>query len=191
MPELPEYSVFQGERLTLSGTLEEVIRHLKEVGESPHQRPLVFENRTGRTADLNLHGTADEAVARALRAQRQRSLPKPAAPGRPEALAREVQLLPRHWEWLDTQRGGASATLRRLVDEARKANPQAAAAAQAKEATDRFMFVMAGDQAGYEEAGRALYAGNRAAFLSHTAGWPADIREQARKMAGPALHAEE
>ena len=44
-------------------------------------------------------------------------------PGRPKlgVVAREVTLLPRHWEWLAEQRGGASVALRKLVEDAQRA----------------------------------------------------------------------
>ena len=91
-------------------------------------------------------------------------------------MAREVTLLPRHWDWLASQPGGASVALRRLVDEARHANPVADRVRQAREATYRFMTAIAGNQPGYEEAIRALFAGDGARYHGLIAGWPLDVR---------------
>ena len=102
-------------------------------------------------------------------------------------VAREVTLLPRHWEWLEAQRGGASAALRRLIDEARRADPEGERRRQAQAAADRFLNVMAGDLPGYEEATRALYARDGQAFAGHLAVWPPDIRAHAQALAAPAF----
>jgi len=109
-------------------------------------------------------------LARAMR-------PLRAGPGRPRlgVVGREVSLLPRHWDWLEAQPGGASAALRRLVDEARKRDPAQQRIRQAIEAAYRFMTALAGDRPGYEEATRALYAGDRARFASLIAAWPPDV----------------
>jgi uncharacterized protein len=108
--------------------------------------------------------------------------------GRPRlgVVAREVTLLPRHWEWLAAQRGGASVTLRRLVDQARQGDT-GATRRSAQESAHRFMTAMAGDAAGFEEALRALYAGDAARFDEFTTSWPADVRQHARALAVPAL----
>ena len=90
-------------------------------------------------------------------------------------VAREVTLLPRHWEWLARQPGGASITLRRLVEAARKGDTGAADARARTEAAYRFMAAMAGDLPGFEEAARALFAGDRARLEIHMSQWPPDI----------------
>ena len=112
---------------------------------------------------------------------------KAKGPGRPRlgVVAREITLLPRHWEWLASQPGGASVTLRRLVEAARAESAQADAIRQAREATYRFMTAMAGNEPGFEEASRALFAGNSAAFTRHTEAWPDDVRDHARRLVGP------
>jgi hypothetical protein len=94
-----------------------------------------------------------------------------------------VTLLPRHWEWLAAQRGGASAALRRLIDAARHDDDGGDASRAAREAAYRFMSAMAGDFPGFEEASRALFADDRDRFAAHTATWPADIRDHAGKLA--------
>ena len=110
-------------------------------------------------------------------------LPKPAR-GRPRlgVTAREVTLLPRHWDWLATQPGGASAALRRLVDQARRDSGGADAIRQAQEATYRVMTTLAGDFPDYEEATRALFANDRQRFAQLTAGWPGDIGDYIREL---------
>ncbi len=97
--------------------------------------------------------------------------------------AREVTLLPRHWEWLGNQPGGASVALRRLVDEARRASGDRDHHRAARDAAYHFMSAMAGNLPGFEEASRALFAGERRRFSQHIAGWPADVRDHIVKLA--------
>lgn len=113
----------------------------------------------------------------------------PRGRGRPKlgVIAREVTLLPRHWEWLNGQPGGASVALRRLVEAARAANGNKDRVRAAQEAAWRFMTALAGDLAGYEEATRALYASDAARFNALLAGWPADVRDYAATLAAPAF----
>jgi uncharacterized protein len=98
-------------------------------------------------------------------------------------VAREVTLLPRHWDWLSEQPGGASVTLRKLVEEARRSTEGDVAKRRAQEACYRFMNTLAGDQPGFEEALRALYAAERGRFEALTESWPADVRLHARRLA--------
>jgi hypothetical protein len=97
--------------------------------------------------------------------------------------AREVTLLPRHWDWLGGQSGGASAALRRLVETAMRQDAGPQRRRQAQEAAYRFATAMAGDAPGYEEAMRALFAGDQARFEALTEPWPADVGEHARRLA--------
>ncbi|MDT8324349.1 MAG: DUF2239 family protein [Bacteroidota bacterium] len=110
-------------------------------------------------------------------------------PGRPKlgVVSREVTLLPRHWEWLSTQPGGASVTLRKLVETARKANSGKDRIRRAQEITYRFMNAVGGDLPGYEEALRALYAPDAARFASLVADWPKDVREHVLRFAREAF----
>ena len=98
--------------------------------------------------------------------------------GRPRlgVVAREVTLLPRHWEWLGQQQGGASAALRRLVDEARNEHAERDVMRQAKESSYRFMSAIGGDLPGFEEASRALFAQDGADFSNKIAHWPVDVQ---------------
>jgi hypothetical protein len=131
----------------------------------------LFDDETGRVADLDLRPEVPEPA------------PAPRGRGRPRlgVVAREVTLLPRQWEWLSSQPGGASAAIRRLVEAARKAPPSPAAR---REAAHRFMTETCGDRAGYEEALRSLYRGDEARFEATTAAWPADLRAYALALLG-------
>jgi hypothetical protein len=151
---------------------------------SGNSAPHVFDMRTGASVDLNLTGTDAEVKARYAPPS------PPAKRGRPKlgVVAKEVTLLPRHWEWLAAQPGGASATLRRLIDEKRKPPVHPVQARkQAMARADRFMSVMLGDQPGYEEAARALYAGDMAGFEAVLTTWPKDPADFARNLAAPAF----
>ncbi len=113
-----------------------------------------------------------------------------AGAGRPRlgVVAREVTLLPRHWQWLSSQPGGASVALRKLVDEARLANIGKDRVRQSQEAAYRFMSAMAGDAPGFEEAARALFAGDEHRFEQCISVWPEDVRDHAKRLAKDALH---
>jgi hypothetical protein len=97
-------------------------------------------------------------------------------------VSREVSLLPRHWDWLEQQPNGASAALRRLVDQARKHEPGKERARLATEAAGRILSAMAGNLPGYEEASRALYAADRAHFEELILEWPRDIRAYIQRL---------
>ncbi|HEU5079162.1 MAG TPA: DUF2239 family protein [Opitutaceae bacterium] len=170
------YTVFVANRLIASGALEEVLSKMKECFARDRGTPfLVFDDETGAQVDFDLRGTLEEILTRA------REKPAAKGPGRPKlgVTAREVTLLPRHWDWLEQQENGASAALRRLIDEARKREPEKARKQQAVQATGRFISAMAGNLTGYEEASRVLYRGDRKSFREATSRWPKDIREHA------------
>jgi len=148
--------------------------------------PLVFDLWDGRVVELDLRGSLAEARARlgptlVPKAEKR-------GPGRPKlgVTAREVTLLPRHWDWLAGQPGGASVALRKLVEAQMKASEGPERARRAKEAAYRFMTAMAGDWLGYEEATRRLFAGEGVAFDAATEAWPEGVREVAREMAAGA-----
>ena len=153
---------------------------------------LLFDADSGRQIDLDVSGSAED-IRRRYREQVSDPDTEIKGPikrrGRPKlgVVGKEVTLLPRHWEWLEQQRGGASATLRRLIDQARKALSDQEQVQQAQDAAQRFMTAMAGDLPGYEEAVRALYAGNGPKFREETARWPADIRRCAGEYAEAAF----
>lgn len=179
-------TAFAGPRLLVAGPLPEVaIRVVGVQAESPELSVLVFDDSTGRVVDLDLRGTPAEIISRLTQAEPAVQAKSQRGPGRPKlgVVAREVTLLPRHWEWLGNQPGGASVTLRKLVEAARKADGPAAQRRTAQDSAYRFMSAMAGNEPGFEEACRALFAGNRGAFERDTASWPPDIRAHAFKLA--------
>jgi hypothetical protein len=146
---------------------------------------LVFDDATGKVLDLDPR-TLDIAAPRAAPAK-----PKPRGRGRPKlgVVAREVTLLPRHWDWLAQQPGSASQVLRRLIDEARKSDTARSRAAH--EAAYRFLHAIGGDRPGYEDAIRALFASDYDAFSACLGNWPKDVARYARTLAGIAEANEE
>lgn len=173
--------VFHHARRIAAGPLAEAARETRECLGDRAAEAQVFDAETSKPIDIDWRGSPDEVAAR-LDATPAESVP--GARGRPKlgVVAREVTLLPRHWEWLAEQRGGASVTLRRLVDQARQADT-GAAHRRAQESAYRFMTAMAGDAAGFEEALRALYAGDAVRFDECSASWPSDVRDHARTLA--------
>ena len=113
-------------------------------------------------------------------------------PGRPKlgVVGREVTLLPRHWDWLDDQPGGASVALRKLVESAKRDNRSKDRARHSQEAAHRFMSAMAGNLPGYEEASRAFYGRNQALFYTLIQPWPGGIRDHAKRLAAAAFEAQ-
>ena len=196
-------TAFEGHRLLLSGPLVEVALAVKTaMTDDPTAAILVFDDLTGRVIDLDLRGTKAAIVERMSRARpnlsgRLRAAPpsedspavrdacEPRARGRPRlgVVSREVTLLPRQWEWLEAQPNGASAALRRLVDEARRSGIPQQERRTAHEAAYRFMLAIAGDRAGYEEATRALFADDRSSLERRIADWPKDIRKHVLRLA--------
>ena len=175
-------SAFLGNERIASGRLSEIAGILKAaLDEYPSGALLIFDDETGRNVDLDLRGTARDV------AERYRDQPRSA--GRPKlgVVAREVTLLPRHWEWLGAQPGGASVALRKLVDEARWVHAGRDRVRRSQDTAYQFMSTMAGNAAGFEEAARALYARDAMRFDEHTAAWPRDVREHAQRLAFDAL----
>jgi hypothetical protein len=181
------FTAFEGQRRLESGPLAEVALAVKRAEQRGSERVAIFSDATGRAIDLDLRGSDDAIVARLP--------PGPAAPevspseprgrGRPKlgVVAREVTLLPRHWEWLTAQPGGASVALRKLVEAARRANGDQDRSRAARDAAYHFMSAMAGDLPGFEEATRALFADDRRNFTSLIAAWPDDIRDHIVRLA--------
>lgn len=139
---------------------------------------LIFDDSSGRQIDFDLRGTDEEIAARIGKQFPADTAATTRAVGRPKlgVVSREVTLLPQQWEWLAEQSGGASATLRRLVEEARRAAPTPQARLRKiHERTYNFMSAMAGNLPNFEEASRALFSNDRAAFKKLLDGWPADV----------------
>lgn len=181
-------TAFAGTRLLRSGPLVEVAMAVKAAMAEDSAPLLVFDDTTGRVIDLDLRGSDAEVIAR-LDMPKTPAMAEPSPPakgrGRPKlgVVAREVTLLPRHWDWLAAQPSGASATLRRLVDEARRREAPQQQRRTAQSAAYHFMQALAGDFAGYEEATRALFADDRDGLVRMTAGWPADVRAHVLRLA--------
>ena len=180
-------TAFDGDRLIASGPLADIALAVKKALSAGKSRPiLIFEDATGRAIDIDTRGNDQEIIER-LAHTHPDLVEGPRGPGRPKlgVVAREVTLLPRHWDWLSAQPGGASVMLRKLVDEARRGDK--ARLAQSREATYRFISAMAGDRPHFEEASRALFAGDGARFERLIARWPADIRTHTHKLAAGAF----
>ena len=185
------FTAFIGPQRLVSGPLAEVALAVLKASKSPAAEPIViFDDANGRPIDLDLRGTERDIVARLPHPASNPEtaaddLPEPRGRGRPKlgVVAREVTLLPRHWEWLGAQPGGASVALRKLVEEARRASGDRDRSRAARDAAYHFMSAMAGNLPGFEEASRALFADDRRRFVELIAGWPGDIRDHIVKLA--------
>lgn len=181
-------TAFDGHRRLVSGPLHEAALAVRRAAEGGAAGPLlVFDDATGRVVDVDTRGSEAEVLAR-LPGEAPVPAPAEAGPrgrGRPRlgVVAREVTLLPRHWDWLAAQPGGASVALRKLVEEARRAGADAGRRRGARDAAYRFISAMAGDLPGFEEAARALFADDRQRFGALVAAWPADVRDHAVALA--------
>jgi hypothetical protein len=185
------FTAFEGQQRLVSGPLTEVALAVKQAEQRAAEAIAIFSDTTGRAIDLDLRGSDDDIVAR-LPAM---PSPNPAGPeetpseprgrGRPKlgVVAREVTLLPRHWEWLNTQPGGASVSLRKLVEAARRANGDKDRIRAARDAAYHFMSAMAGNLPHFEDASRALFADDRRQFAALIAAWPGDVRDHIIRLA--------
>ena len=185
------YSAFEGDRRIAAGDLREVARAARRtLDRRDDSSILVFDDTSGAPVEIDFRGTVEEVLARLpdrsgvdVASDDAPSVPR--GPGRPKlgVVAREVTLLPRHWDWLAQQPGGASVAIRRLVEQARRTGEDSDRLRQAQEAAYRFMSVMAGNRPHYEDAIRALFAGDPAGFDELIAGWPADVRDHVARLA--------
>lgn len=194
-------TAFAGVRRVASGDLPEValaVKGLIDAGE--RATVFIFDDRTGGVIEVDFRGTAEDVRRRLAADEPAGSATDGTADdgqesrgrGRPKlgVVSREVTLLPRHWDWLNSQPGGASVALRKLIDEARRTHRRQDEVRCSQEAAYRFMSALAGNMPGYEEATRALFAGDAGRFDTQTDDWPADIRAYARRLAATALGAE-
>ncbi|MET3496650.1 DUF2239 family protein [Variovorax boronicumulans] len=171
--------VFAGFKRIAHGSTADVLAQLRErKDDTPY---LVFDEHTGEQLDFDVHGRSD-IVTPAAGAEAHDDAPR--GVGRPKlgVVAREVTLLPRHWDWLSRQPGGASVALRRLVQDASRVNADRDAVRASREAAYRFMTAIAGALPGFEEATRALFAGERNRFEALIDAWPSDLRAQLQKL---------
>lgn len=208
-------SVFQSGRCLASGRLSEVALPMKaalDASARSLQAPpvLLLDDTTAEVIDLDWRGTPKEVLARlkamvaatpdpataGMSDEPDNAAPAPGAvpargPGRPRlgVVAREVTLLPRHWDWLAIQPGGASVALRKLVEVARRDSETRDRVRHASAVAYRFMSTIAGHEAGFEEASRALFAGDQAGFDVLIAGWPVDVQHHLKRLAADAFRA--
>ena len=157
------YSTFSGFDHLASGSLAEAY-----AASLSADNAVIFDRQTGRVVDIDPRfPPSAENVPKA---------------GRPKlgVVPREITLLPKHWDWLATQPGGASVALRKLVEDASR-NPKAQMR-QKRDAAYRFATALVGNAPGYEEAMRALYAGQKDEFAAHIEAWPADVRVELERL---------
>lgn len=194
----PQLIAFQDHRCLALGDLLDVATKARQARDDNGDAPLlVFDATTSRPVEIDLRGSLADVQERI---EKQVAAPghdtavesaTPRGPGRPKlgVVAREITLLPRHWEWLSQQPGGASVAIRKLVEEARRSGSGKDRVRQAQESLHRFMTAMAGDYPNYEDALRALYAGDQSRFDTSIAKWPADVRDHVRRLAASAFDA--
>lgn len=185
-------TAFLDDRRIAAGELRHVALRAQQALEAqPEAQLLIFDDADAGLIDLDLRGGAAEIVQRLNRGEvpvAAEAEPTKRGRGRPKlgVVAREVTLLPRHWQWLSAQPGGASVALRKLVDAARRQHAEGDLRRAAQERAYRFLSSMGGDRAGFEEATRALFAGDSLKFEAEIAAWPDDVRDHATMLAADA-----
>jgi len=188
--ETQTYTAFTGHKQLAHGDLVKVALKVKrKLKDDPQADILIFSDLTGKQMDFDLRGTEREVEDRLQKFVAEKPDNSNQGRGRPKlgVVAREISLLPRHWEWLSTQTGGASATIRRLIDDARKKTSGRDAIKQSLERTHAFMTAIGGNLPGYEEALRALYAKDERRFHRQVDEWPTHVKDHAHKLAAAAF----
>jgi len=186
------FTAFEGTKRIASGPLAEVALKVKEAVHQGSGAPvLIYDDSTGRQIDIDTRQFEAPPVNVAETVSEPGAKEENRGRGRPRlgVVAREVTLLPRHWDWLSSQPGGASVALRKLVDEARRTSGARDRLRAAQEAAYHFMSAMAGNLPGFEEASRALFANDRRRFGELIAAWPEDVRDHTVKLAFSDLEA--
>lgn len=183
------YTAFETHKILSQGSLEDVVLKVKKrLEKSPESQIVIYSDVTGKSMDFNFQGSEKEVLKRLEVYTTPESADEASTgPGRPKlgVISREVSLLPRHWEWLATQSGGASNTLRKLVEESMKKTSGVQTVKTAQERTYKFMSVEAGDLENYEEALRALYRKDKEKFTSDIKTWPRDVQKHILELAKP------
>lgn len=182
LPDTRTFVAFDGVTRIAAGPAGEVAAAIRRAQDAGAAGPLLAFDADGRQTDFDLRGSEADILARHAE-----PAGEPRGRGRPKlgVTAREVTLLPRHWDWLAQQSGGASVALRKLVEQARKDDEAPQRARQSRDAAYRFMAAMAGNLPAYEDAIRALYAGDRDRLAALAAGWPPAVRDHALVLADP------
>jgi hypothetical protein len=202
-------TAFADTRQIASGDLIDVARATKRFMEvDPSLTILIFDDNS-ELVEIDFRGTQNEVVDR-IQEQQANLLAAPSkddsedsatvaaksssekqGPGRPKlgVVSKEVTLLPRHWEWLAAQPGGASVTLRKLIDAARKQDDVPSRERKTQEITYKFMSAMAGNEVNFEEATRALFAGESKRFAELIEPWPQDLRSHIQRLLSTAYGA--
>jgi hypothetical protein len=177
---------FAGSSQIAAGAPPAVVRAARSQPSDPRRPVRIFDLDTGDEVHLDPTGSVADPVAGPPAGD---SPGSPRGPGRPKlgVVSKEVTLLPRHWAWLAAQRGSVSATLRRVIDEARHLHEERDAVRRAQDSAYRFISLMAGSEPTFEEAIRALYRGDAARFHAESAPWPPDVRDNARRLADGAF----
>ncbi len=190
---------FEGTRCIALGPLADVALIVKQRCDADSlARILSFNAESSEPVEIDCRGSIADVLSRITPTAKEVAptiepqVSTPAGRGRPKlgVIAREVTLLPRHWDWLGAQPGGASVALRKLVEQARRLSSSADRVRASQNATNRFMTAMAGDLDGYEEASHALFAADRLRFETLLSAWPADIREHTLRLAEAAFNNE-
>ncbi|MFT7579557.1 MAG: hypothetical protein ACI9MR_001223 [Myxococcota bacterium] len=181
-----QFTAFAGHTKVAAGSLADITTHAHaHLGEGHAERLLVFADAGGTAVDLDLSGTVAQAITRLAGHPIYGTAATAPRPGRPRlgVVSREISLLPRHWAWLSRQPRSASATLRRLIDDALRQGAGTEAARLGREHAHRFLWSMAGDLPGFEEVARTLDRGDLGAFEASMATWPEDVRTYAVTLA--------
>jgi hypothetical protein len=183
--EIKSCTLFAGHQRVASGPSDAMADAASKITASdPTLSLLIFDDATGRQIDLAPPGASPLAAPAAPLAPTVETRGR----GRPRlgVVSREITLLPRHWDWLGRQPGGASVALRKLVEQARRDTGEADRQREARDAAYAFISAMAGDFAGFEEASRALFAGDQAKFRAIIVDWPKDVADHAVRLASGA-----
>lgn len=195
-------TAFAGPERVASGPPRDVAGPCKALIDAGDTRALlIFDDATAEPVEMDFRGSLQDVLQRLpgdtteaiVGAAHFEAAPaSPRVPGRPKlgVVGREVTLLPRHWEWLNAQPGGASVALRKLVQQAQRTNEVKDRMRRSQEVAFRFMSAIAGNEPGFEEATRALFAGAWERFEEHTASWPLDVRDYAVALAADAFAGE-
>src|ERR1039457_3811050 len=194
-------TAFAGSRRIASGDLLQVALKAKAATDRDKwAQVLIFDDVTSNLIEVDFRGTPEDVLRRITEtagvtqnSESTRPGEDTRRPGRPKlgVVAREVTFLPRHWDWQARQPGGASVALRKLVEQARMSNQGRDRRRRAQEAAYRFLSAMAGNEPGFEEAIRALFAGKREHFNEIVEPWPTDVRDHAKKLAAVAFAAKD